>query len=358
MTDSAPTTRRQGRLRAIARDFDGTSARSIESLGLGAGAVAFVVSALVALVVFRYSAAPIAGPDSIGQYAAIASGVAAVLAFIAGRYIVRDQSPERRPLGFLDIVDVAALAFAHAAIALLGWTLVADILDRGFIGAEVFAFPLLILAGAAAGLTAYVVFYSSTHMDLPLLAVVLAVFLTFGIVASMLTASDPEWWKDNLSALGMTTNVSAFAFNLTIIVAGILVTTLARYVTRGIPTTNPVGLPRVRTCLIVVGIFLGLVGVFKVDLFFAIHTGVASGMVVAFGVLVIRLPKWIPGIPRPFVLLGWVFLAVIVLFAVLFAVQYYTLTAVELVAGVLVFAWIILFIRNAAALEEDSRPVS
>ena len=33
---------------------------------------------------------------------------------------------------------------------------------------------------------------------------------------------------------------------------------------------------------------------------------------------------------------------------------YYTLTAVELVAGVLVFAWIILFIRNAAALQQDA----
>ena len=30
--------------------------------------------------------------------------------------------------------------------------------------------------------------------------------------------------------------------------------------------------------------------------------------------------------------------------------------AVELVAGVLVFAWIILFIRNAAALQADTTP--
>jgi hypothetical protein len=59
--------------------------------------------------------------------------------------------------------------------------------------------------------------------------------------------------------------------------------------------------------------------------------------------------------PRAFVLLGWLFLAVIVALAVLFVVGYYTLTAVELVAGILVFAWIILFIRNAAALVEDSR---
>ncbi len=74
------------------------------------------------------------------------------------------------------------------------------------------------LAGAAAALTAYVTYYSATHLDLQLLATVLAVFLVLGVLASMLTASDPQWWKENLSALGMTDDLSARAFNLTLIV--------------------------------------------------------------------------------------------------------------------------------------------
>ena len=332
---------------------DAPSQRSQESLAVAVGAIAFVVAGLVAIPVFRLSAAPISGPGSIGQYAAIACAVTAILAFVAGRYVVREHRETRR-LGFLDVVDIAALAFAHGVIALLGWTLMAVILAAGFEGADVFPFSVLVLGGAAAALTGYLAFTSATHMDLQLLAIVLAVFLVLGILASMLTASDPLWWKDNLSALGMTTNVSAMAFNLTIIVAGILVTTLARSATRGLPTSRPQGAAHVRTCLVVVGVFLGLVGVFPVDLHFAIHTGVASGMVVAFGILVLRLNSWMPGLPRTFLLLGPLFLAVIVVLAVLFAVGYYTLTAVELVAGILVFTWIILFIRNAAALAADT----
>jgi hypothetical membrane protein len=312
-----------------------------------------VLAALVALPVFAFQAAPIAGPGSAGQYASIAGAVAAVLAFLAGRYVVRDRSGRGVRVGVLDVVDVAALAFAHGVIALLSWTLAADIIEQAFQGATVFAFPLLILTGTAAALTAYVAFYSSTHMDLQLLAVVLAVFMVEGILASMLTAGDPHWWKENLSALGMTDDLSALAFNLTLIVAGLIVTTLARFSTRGIPVPRPGALTAVRTCLVIVGVFLGLVGVFPVDRFFAIHTAVASGMAVAFGVLVIMLPRWIPGMPRLFFWLGWLFMAVIVVLAVLYAVQYYTLTAVELVAGILVFSWIILFIRNAAALELD-----
>jgi len=340
--------------RALPHWLDTSSQRSLESLALGVGAVSFVVVAPIALLVFGFGAAPIAGPGSVGQFAAIASAVVAFVAVAAGRLMLREKG-ERLRLGVLTVLDIVALAIAHAVIALLGWTLLAVILEHAFIGAEVYALPVLLLSGAAAAMTGYVAFFSATHMDLQLLAVVLAVFLVFGVLASMLTASDPEWWKDNLSALGMTSNVSAMAFNLTLIVAGFLVTTLARYATRGIPTANPRGVAHVRTCLIVVGVFLGLVGVFPVNLFFGIHTAVASGMVVAYGVLVIGLPRWITGMPRGFVVVGWLFLAVTLVLSVFFAVGYYTLTAVELVAGILVFTWIVLFIRNAAALEQDER---
>jgi hypothetical membrane protein len=352
--DVAPAASPTRRERTAARLLDTSSERSLESLALGVGAISFAVVALVALVAFRFQSAPISGPDSVGQFAAIASGVVALLAVIAGRFVMRERGDHAR-LGILDYLDVAALAFAHAVIAVLGWTLLAVILEQAFIGAEVFALPVLILSGAAAAMTGYVAFYSATHMDLQLLAAVLALFLVIGVLSSMLTASDPNWWKDNLSALGMSSNVSAFAFNITIIVAGFLVTTLARYSTRGIPTGNPKGIGRVRVCLIVVGVFLALVGVFPVDRFFALHTGVASGMVVAFGVLVLGLHRWITGMPRAFVVLGWLFLAITLLLAVFFFIGYYTLTAVELVAGILVFTWIVLFIRNAAALEQDAR---
>ena len=331
---------------------DASRERTLESLALAVGAVAFVIGALVALIVLRLEPMPISGPGSIGQFSAIAAAVAAILAFVAGRYIVR--VPGRR-VGVLDVVDVAALAFAHAVIALLTWTLLAVIMERSFIDAELFGPAGLVIAGAVIAATAYVCFFSATHLNLQLLAVVLAVFLVEGVMASMLTASDPHWWKDNLSALGVNDDISSLAFNLTLIVAGVIVVTLARYVTDGIPTPVAHGAMRVRACLIVVGVFLTCVGIFPVDQYFWLHTGVASGMGVAFGILVILLPRWIPGLPRGFFAVGWLFIAIIVVLGVFFAIGYYTLTAVELVAGILVFAWIILFIRNAAALQQDDR---
>jgi len=323
-------------------------------MSLGLGVVAFIVTAVIAIIAFRFQPAPISGPGSVGQFAAIVSAIVAIVAFIGGRILLRSRRNEGR-LGILDVVDIAALAFAHAVIALLSWTLVSVIFEQAFIDAQVFGVPVIVLSGAVAAVTAYVAFYSATHMDLQLLAVILATFLVEGIVASMLTADDPHWWMEHLSALGMTNDISALAFNLTLIVAGLIVTTLARYSTSAIPTSHPQGVARVRLTLILVGVFLGFVGVFPVDNFFWVHTAFASGMAVVFAVLVIRLPVWIPGIARTFVYLGWLFLAGIVVVGVFFGIGYYTLTAVELVAGTLVFTWIILFLRNAAALQEDTR---
>ena len=330
------------------------SARSVETLALLVGAAAFALAALAAVITFRLQPAPIAGPGSLGQFAAVCAAVAALFAFVAGRLVVHSRA-RRGSWHALDILDMLALAIAHAVIALLGWTLTGAILEQAFIGAQVFPLPVIALAGATCAVTAYAVFVSATHMDLPLLAAVLAVFLAVGLLARMVGSSDPDWWVDNLSALGMTTSSSARAFSITLVVAGFIITTLARYVTRDLPTADTSGVTGARVCLVLVGVFLMGVGVFPVDTFFGIHTGVTIAAVVSYGVLVVRMPAWLPEMPRAFVVLGWLFLAITVVLVVFFFVGYYTLTAVELVGGTLVFTWLILFIRNAAAAQLDTR---
>lgn len=54
--------------------------------------------------------------------------------------------------------------------------------------------------------------------------------------------------------------------------------------------------------------------------------------------------------PVAFVMLGWLFILVLVMLFAMFTVGYYTLTAVELIAGILILVWITLFIRSAAAI--------
>ncbi|WP_062200405.1 DUF998 domain-containing protein [Demequina salsinemoris] len=325
---------------------------SLELAATWLGAVAFGAVAVAALLILGFSASPISGPGSVGQCAAMSSAVTAMLAFAGGRYVLHLQGRPRID-SVLDVLDVVALAIAHGVIALLSWTLVAVLMSHAFIDATVYPLAAIVLAGATGAVSAYVAFLSAVNMDPQLLAIVLAVFLVLGVLASALTASDPDWWKLNLSSLGITHDVSALAFNLTILVSGFLLSVLARVATRDIPTAGPGGTLRVRITMIVVGVFLGLVGVFHVDTHFWIHTFVASGMAIAFAVLTIRLRAWVPGISRAFLPIGWGFVAFIFLQAALFAIGVYPLTTVELVAGVLVYTWIILFQRNVGALRAD-----
>ncbi len=51
--------------------------------------------------------------------------------------------------------------------------------------------------------------------------------------------------------------------------------------------------------------------------------------------------------PKVFIALGFVYVGVIIVLALLFSAGIYNLTAVELVSALLIFSWIILFLRNA-----------
>lgn len=316
-----------------------------EPLALGVGATAMLASAVVALVVFRLRPLPITGEESIGLFSAVASAVVAVVAFIAGRWVVRARR-DTHPV--LNVVDAAALAFAHGVISLVSWSLLAGVAESGFPGAPVFGFPSMLIAGTTAGVSGYLAFRSGKEMNASSLAVLLPLFLIEGLFASMLTAGERTWWKRNLSALGETDDPSALTFNLTLVVGGFLVTTLGRYATRRVPDVHPRGLARVRLCLVLVGGSLILVGLFPADAFYWLHTLSAAAMAVVFGILIIFLPRWIPGMPRLFTALGWLFVVILVVQFVLFATGYYTLTAVELVVGILVIAWLSLFVRLTA----------
>lgn len=349
------------------------NAESVESVALISGAVVFILGALVGTVFFWGRNASISGPNSLGAFVAIGAGVVALVSFTSGRLLLRTggRGREHAPLlgelraglrvrNRLDVpgarlhwFDIAALALAHALIALLGWIGLADLLERSFIGATVYTLPAAVLAGVALAVTGYVVFLSAVNLTPMLLSLVLALFLVVGGLASMLSSSDPHWWKKNLSALGMTDDVSALAFNVTLIIAGVIVTTIAHYATATIPVRTPAelkGRNRVRFALIVIGVCLACVGIFPVDRFFVLHNTVATGMTVVYTAMVIGIRWLIPTMPRVFILLGYVFVGVIVVLAVFFAIGYYNLTEVELVAAVLIFGWIIVFLRNASAM--------
>lgn len=341
------------------------NAESRESAALLVGAVVFVVGAIPAVLVFWDRDVPIAGPGSVGQFIALASAVVAIVIFIATRMVMHagraagtllDPDSGHGPPGRDDLLrwyDIGAIALAHGVIALLAWLAVAGLTSRSFIGAVVFPVPATLLAAVAIAVSAYMVFLSAVGLTPLVMSVVLAVFVVVGTFASMLSASDPLWWQENLSTLGISDDISSLAFNLTVLVAGVIVTTLAHYASAALPVATPEearGRTRVRGALVLLGVLLACVGLFPLDQNPMAHNVAATGMLVLFVTVVVRLRAWIPAMPRVFLLLGYGYVGVIIVLAVWFVTGYYTLTAVELVSFLLIFSWLIVFLRHTGAM--------
>lgn len=323
---------------------------SRESAALLVGGAVLIVTTIIALMVFWGRTLAITGPGSIGQFVAIGSALVAIVIFVMARWVADAGGTDNGLLPRLRWFDSAGIALAHGIVALLGWIGMAALVERSFVGAVVFPVSGAILAGVAVACTAYVVVLSAVRMTPARLSLVLMVFLVVGVFASMLSASDDQWWKKNLSSLGITDDISALTFNVTIIVAGLIVTTIAHFGTAGIPAATPKevrGRRVVRIELLLIGVLLAGVGIFPVDRFFAVHNVAACGMAVVFVVMVLGLRRCVPRAPRVFVFLGYGFVLCIVVLAVLLATGYYNLTAVELIAFVIIFAWLLLFLRNA-----------
>ena len=351
------------RPRSTGRVAARAAALDLEGAAIVVGAAALVVAGIVSLPFFWGRSLPIAGPGSVSQFTALAAGVLAVAAYVVGRLWHRERLtpfgglPDREPGGgprtapAVPVFDTAVIAVAHGIIALLGWLLLGAVLADGFTDATVYAVSATALAGAAAGVTAYAVFLSATRMDLMRLSTVLAVFAVVGILVATLTAPDPHWWQLHLSALGMTNSVSSLTFNLTLIVAGLMMAAIARYAT-DLTQVDP-GLRaatlRVRVCLILIGVLLAGVGLFPLDVSQVLHNVSAVGMLIVFALLVFWVRPAVPDAPRAFLLFGYVSFAVIVVAAVFFVTGYYVLTATELIAGVIVFAWVTVFLRVSGA---------
>lgn len=336
------------------------SAVASESLALGAGAGALVLLGGVSLLLTRGDAVPLSGRGSAGDMAAVGSAALGALAVVGGLVRRRRAKPSARRVGGIwrDVVDIAALALAHACVLLIGTLALFSLFQRSFVGAVAFPFACAVLVGTAGAVSVYFAYLSAVSMNIYRLAALLAVFLFMGTITSMLTAENPQWWEMSLSVLGADDDTSGFAFNVTLILAGFLVAVVAGYSTKQLEiaalSKSAKSRRRVRLLqagLVIMGVMLACVGLFPENL--AVHNFVASGMVTVFAALVLSIPRLVPPISPAFVALGFVFLAVIVVAGVLFALGYDNLTAVELIAASLIFAWLVVLIRNLAAVDAD-----
>lgn len=175
---------------------------------------------------------PIAGEGSVGVPAAIVSGLIAASAFVFSTLLHRGGETVPMPRWQTVVSDLAgiALTVALAGVTALGVLLAGEVLAVGLQGLELPAVGGGILIGIASALGGRFAFGAGVGLRTNDLAQLVLGYLVIGTLFAMITAAEPRWWEHNFSALGI--GEGSWAFNGTVIVAGLLIGTVGAYIGR------------------------------------------------------------------------------------------------------------------------------
>lgn len=333
----------------------------VESEAFAVAVAVGLVSIVVGGLLFAGTNPPIWGGISLGVAAAGSILIAGVIVAYVGYWRSRSIDGQQWRLELKSwkfIVDATTVAFVHAVLAVLAAIAVFLLLQRSFQGLTLDAPFTTIALALVTALAAYWIYLSVSSITTPKMSSLLVLFMTFGTLTAMATSSDPAWWEYHFSQLGTFGDRSSSLFNLTLIIAGFFVTTFALYLQRDLQVlvdrrvlVNPRAPRTVSVFFVVMGVMLACVGIFPLTVSVLLHNLSASGMAVTFLVLLFSSPWVLKGLPGRFFLVSGGFAVALIVGALLFEpIGYYNLTAFELVAFAIIFAWIAVFIRYISAL--------
>ena len=295
------------------------------------------------------------GPSSFSLWAAVGAGSAAATAagigFVRSRALSGQEWRSSLP-GWKLIVSTISVVLVHAVLAFIVVYVIYRLVGLGFVGLPVHLMWAVVMMGVTTGLTAQRTYRSVSRMTTQRMSTLVRTFIAFGIITAMAIAPEPDWWKVHFSHLGTFHDLSSLFFNGTLVVGGLLVTTFALYIghdTRALvddgvltcvcaPTIVP-------TLFVVMGVAFAGVGIFSVDLNRLVHDIAALGLAATFLTLLVAGPKLLGGMPAAYFVSSWVILGTTIASAALFGFQAITLTAIEIIVFVLIFAWIAVFTR-------------
>lgn len=176
------------------------------------------------------------------------------------------------------------------------------------------------------------------------LAGLVLVVLVGGILASVVTTTDPLWWHLHFSQLGTFHDVSGALFNTSLKAAGLLVVVFAVRVRRDLVRLGRSASRRgaatiAQACLTTIGVNLALVGCVPLNTNKDLHDKVAGMMVLGFAALLLTSPVLLHRMPRRLPITTAIVFVVLFAGAWLFVTETINLALFEVIAFGVMFAW-------------------
>jgi hypothetical protein len=255
-------------------------------------------------------------------------------------------------------LSLIAVMVTALIIALLNFIAKDLLLDRFLASA---------IVGVYASLVAYNIVPTALDMSTTRIVRIFSFVVIAGVILSMITAGNNDWWQINFSALGTasTPPIASSTFNITMIISGLLLISLTSHLISEIPASitgtkkrdRKIGIMEI--ILVLIGLSMASIGALPYDRFPVAHDTLAYYMAFAFLVLILSLKYLVPNINKAFLVNSYFALASVIMLYVLFnKYAYISLTAFELLSFLITLGWIMMFankISKYSALKETSK---
>jgi hypothetical protein len=334
-----------------------------ESLAIWVAIASTVAGAAVGLLLFE-DRRPLSGDGSVGMIAAIAAGACAGVACLVG--LARStrtthQWMTHRRWGWF-VADAVGLLVVHAAIAVMACLALFRLFQEAFTGLTVDRVAATVMMTIISAVAGYLGFNSAARISTRSLSSLLAVFMASGMIVSMLLAENPFWWHAFFSELGtgQAGILSFWTFNTTLTVSGLVLTTLASFITQDLyawaRARESAGGRRARINvlrwgLVVIGLCMIGAGIVPINLSDPVHSTFIRALGAVFILMLATIQWWLPGFPAAVYVASYLMVVLGVVATLLwFPLRYYNLTGFELAMAGIVYAWLVVFIRNLDAV--------
>jgi hypothetical protein len=334
-----------------------------ESLAIWVAIASGLAGAAVGILLFQ-DRRPLSGDGSVGMIAAITAGGCAGVACLVGlarsTRTTHQWMTQRRWGWFL--ADAVGLLVVHAAIAVMACLALFRLFQEAFTGLTVDRVAATVMMTVISATAGYLGFNSSARISTRSLSSLLAVFMASGMIVSMLLAENPFWWHAFFSELGtgQAGILSFWTFNTTLTVSGLVLTTLASFITQDLyawgRAHESAGGRRARIAvlrwgLVVIGLCMIGAGVVPINLSDPVHSTFIRILGVVFILMLATIQLWLPGFPAAVYVASYLMVALGVVATLLWLpLRYYNLTGFELAMAGIVYAWLVVFIRNLDAV--------
>lgn len=328
------------------------------------------LAVVVGLIAFSGRLTPLSADYSVGTVAAWTTGVAAGVSAMFGLIVA--TGPQQGNLGWMRrrfwgwwIIDFIGLIITHGAIATLAVLSTFRLFQQAFQGLVVDAIAATVMLCVVSAAAAYFGFSSASRISTTSISTLLALFMAAGVLASMLLAENPYWWHMFFSELGtgQAGVLSFWTFNTTLTVSGIVLITLANFISQDLHAWAEYrqsqgkrrGFVRIlKGGMIVMGICLIGISLVPIHINDPIHTSFVQLMAATFGLMLLSVPIWLPGAPTAMYVISYLMLGLGVLSVGLWhPLHYYNLTALELAFAGIIFAWLVVLIRTVDGMISD-----